>query len=291
MIEIVIVALSIGLSCALLGSFLVVQGESLMSDAISHSLLSGIVIAYIISGQMSFFILACGGLASSLVSIFIVYWLSQNALIKQDVAIGVVFSYFFSIGVVLISLYASSIHLDIDMVLLGDLVFVPFNRFYWNGVDIGSLSVFIATTSFLFNVMIIWFLYRHLLLIAFDRQYAQVSGVRLQVMMALGVVVTSFNLVVAFECVGIVASIGMLVVPPATALLTAVSMKDVIFKSLMVAVLGILIGLKIAFLIDISIAGSLVMAEVMLFGIQFLYVQVEKIIKRGSFNKLFLLPK
>jgi manganese/zinc/iron transport system permease protein len=62
MIEIVVVALAISLSCALLGSFLVVQGESLMSDAISHSLLSGIVIAYIVSGKMSFFLLACGGL-------------------------------------------------------------------------------------------------------------------------------------------------------------------------------------------------------------------------------------
>ena len=95
MIEIVIVALCISLSCALLGSFLVVQGESLMSDAMSHSLLSGIVIAYLVSGKMSFFFLALGGLISSVIAIFMVYWLSENALIKQDVSIGVVFSYFF----------------------------------------------------------------------------------------------------------------------------------------------------------------------------------------------------
>jgi len=283
MIEITLVALAIGLSCALLGSFLVVQGESLMSDAISHSLLSGIVIAYIVSGHMSFFLLACGGLISSLVAIFMVYWLSYNASIKQDVAIGVVFSYFFSIGVVLISLYASRIHLDIDMVLLGDLVFVPFNRLYWNGSDIGSLTVFISTIVCILNLIVIWFLYRSLLLIAFDKQYAQVAGVYLKAIMALGVLVTSFNLVVAFECVGIVASIGMLVVPPATALLTACSMREVIFKSLVVAFFGTLIGLKVAFLTDISIAGSLVMAQVVLFTISFLIIQGEKVVKKKSF--------
>ncbi len=279
MIEIIIVALCISLSCALLGSFLVVQGESLMSDAISHSLLSGIVIAYLVSGQMSFFFLVCGGLVSSLIAIFMVYWLSDKALIKQDVAIGVVFSYFFSIGVILISLYASRIHLDIDMVLLGDLVFVPFNRLYWNGSDIGSLSAFIAIAIFFVNIVIVWFLYRSLVLVAFDKQYSQAVGINLKLITALGVLITSLNLVIAFECVGIVASIGMLVVPPATALLKAYSMQDVILKSLIVAFCGTLMGLKIAFWADVSIAGSLVIAQVFIFAIVFLIIYIRKMIK------------
>lgn len=281
MIEIVIVALCISLSCALLGSFLVVQGESLMSDAMSHSLLSGIVIAYLVSGKMSFFFLAFGGLISSVIAIFMVYWLSEKALIKQDVSIGVVFSYFFSIGVVLISLYASRIHLDIDMVLLGDLVFVPFNRLYWNGFDIGSFNVFIAIIVCCINIAVIWLFHRSLVLVAFDKKYGQIAGVNLKLITAFGVLLTSLNLVIAFECVGIVASIGMLVVPPATALLRADSIQEVIFKSVIVALLGTLIGIKIAFGADISIAGSLVMAEIFLFTIVFFLTRKRKIIKNN----------
>lgn len=281
MIEIVIVALCISLSCALLGSFLVVQGESLMSDAMSHSLLSGIVIAYLVSGKMSFFFLAFGGLISSVIAIFMVYWLSEKALIKQDVSIGVVFSYFFSIGVVLISLYASRIHLDIDMVLLGDLVFVPFNRLYWNGFDIGSFNVFIAIIVCCINIAVIWLFHRSLVLVAFDKKYGQIAGVNLKLITAFGVLLTSLNLVIAFECVGIVASIGMLVVPPATALLRADSIQEVIFKSVIVALLGTLIGIKIAFWADISIAGSLVMAEIFLFTIVFFLTRKRKIIKNN----------
>lgn len=281
MIEIVIVALCISLSCALLGSFLVVQGESLMSDAMSHSLLSGIVIAYLVSGKMSFFFLVLGGLISSVIAIFMVYWLSEKALIKQDVSIGVVFSYFFSIGVVLISLYASRIHLDIDMVLLGDLVFVPFNRLYWNGFDIGSFNVFIAIIVCCINIAVIWLFYRSLVLVAFDKKYGQIAGVNLKLITAFGVLLTSLNLVIAFECVGIVASIGMLVVPPATALLRADSIQEVIFKSVIVALLGTLIGIKIAFWADISIAGSLVMAEIFLFTIVFFLTRKRKIIKNN----------
>ena len=281
MIEIVIVALCISLSCALLGSFLVVQGESLMSDAMSHSLLSGILIAYLVSGKMSFFFLAFGGLISSVIAIFMVYWLSEKALIKQDVSIGVVFSYFFSIGVVLISLYASRIHLDIDMVLLGDLVFVPFNRLYWNGFDIGSFNVFIAIIVCCINIAVIWLFHRSLVLVAFDKKYGQIAGVNLKLITAFGVLLTSLNLVIAFECVGIVASIGMLVVPPATALLRADSIQEVIFKSVIVALLGTLIGIKIAFGADISIAGSLVMAEIFLFTIVFFLTRKRKIIKNN----------
>ena len=159
------------------------------------------------------------------------------------------------------------------MVLLGDLVFVPFNRLYWNDFDIGSFNVFIAIIVCFINIAVIWLFHRSLVLVAFDKKYGQIAGVNLKLITAFGVLLTSLNLVIAFECVGIVASIGMLVVPPATALLRADSIQEVIFKSVIVALLGTLIGLKIAFWADISIAGSLVMAQIFLFAIMFFLIR------------------
>jgi manganese/zinc/iron transport system permease protein len=271
-IIIMVIAAITASSCALLGNFLVVQGASLISDAISHSILFGIALMFLVTGTISSPLLFWGAVASGGLSVVMVRLLGRWAKIKEDVAIGVVFPAFFSAGVVLICLYANQVHLDIDMVLLGDLVFVPFDRLRFSGVDWGPRAFWIASVLFIINSGGICIFYRSLVATSFDPIYAQVIGMNPARIRIFFILLVSVNAVAAFEIVGSLVVIALLIVPPATAFLISTSMHQMITGSLVFALISSTVGCSVAFYSDVSIAGSiavtcsLVFATVLLKG-------------------------
>jgi manganese/zinc/iron transport system permease protein len=123
------IACLVSVACVLPGVFLVLRGVALMSDAISHAILLGIVVSFFLVGNLHSPLLIVGATLSGLLTVFLTEWVIHTRRLKEDAAIGLIFPIFFSIGVILISKYAGHIHLDTDAVLLGELVFAPFRAY------------------------------------------------------------------------------------------------------------------------------------------------------------------
>ena len=135
-IEIQLIAAIIAVACALPGVFLVLRRMAMMSDAISHTVLLGIVLSFFLVQSLHSPLLILGAAAMGVVTVSLVELLGRTRLVKQDAAIGLVFPALFSIAVILISRFARGVHLDVDAVLLGELAFAPFDRLTFFGLDL-----------------------------------------------------------------------------------------------------------------------------------------------------------
>jgi ABC-type Mn2+/Zn2+ transport systems, permease components len=135
-VAIVLTGALVGMSGALLGSFLVLRGNSMLADAISHSILFGIAIAWLLTGQTSGPLQIVGAALSGVLAVFLIELLTRSRRLRDDAAIGLVFPALFSAGVVLINLYAADVHLDEHTVLLGEIGFIWLDTVTLMGVEV-----------------------------------------------------------------------------------------------------------------------------------------------------------
>lgn len=252
------------------GVFLVLQNNALMSDAISHAILPGIVIMFLLIKNLNSPLLLVGAALAGLFSVLLTQLLIQSKRTKKDAAIGLVFPLFFSIGVVLISLYARNVHIDADMVLLGELAFAPFNRCVLFGYDLGPMAFWALGIIGLITIAIIALFFKTFVLVSFDQEYARVIGFSSSLLFYLLMTITSIVAVGAFDIVGSMVTIALMIVPPATALLLCYRVYPLVLTSLSIACFSCLSGYVIAHLSDISIAGSIAVANGVLFMIIFI---------------------
>jgi ABC-type Mn2+/Zn2+ transport systems, permease components len=145
-VEIILVAALAGAACALPGAFLLLRRMVLIGDAISHSVLPGIVAAFLIIRDLRSPFLLLGAAGAGVLTVGWVVALLRSGRLKEDAAIGLVFPAMFSLGVVRIARGAGSIHLDLDAVLLGELAFAPFDRLTWGGWDLGPRGIWVMGT-------------------------------------------------------------------------------------------------------------------------------------------------
>ncbi len=145
-VEIQLIAVVVAVACALPGTFLVLRRLALVSDAISHSILLGIVLGFLITESVTSPLLLVGAALVGLATVVLVQLLERTGLVREDAAIGLVFPALFSIGVILIARYADGVHLDVDAVLLGELAFAPFDRLELLGWDWGPVALVVMGT-------------------------------------------------------------------------------------------------------------------------------------------------
>ena len=160
--EIAVVAAIVAAACSLPGVFLVLRRMSLMSDAISHSVLFGIVIGFFAIKTFHSPLLMAGAVATGVLTVFLSETLLRTRLLKEDAAIGLVFPALFSIGVILISRYAGNVHLDTDAVLTGEIALAPFDRFTVKGLDLGPVSAWVMGGIGLLNALFLVLFYKEL---------------------------------------------------------------------------------------------------------------------------------
>lgn len=279
-LHIMAIACVTSLACVLPGIFLVLRGVALMCDAISHSILLGIVIMFLWVGDLHSPLLIVGAIISGMAMVTCAELLIQTRLLKKDAAIGLIFPLFFSIGVILISRYASHVHLDLDMVLLGELAFAPFVRLIVFGYDLGPWALWTMSFVLILNSLFIVLLYKELKIVTFDAEFARVAQFSPTFLHYGLMLLTSITAVGAFEVVGSIVMVAMAIAPAATAYLLADTVFDMIIISLIIAVIGSIVGYLGAYWIDISIAGSI--ATVL--GILFLIVLMGKVLlKKKAF--------
>ncbi|MDO5738137.1 MAG: metal ABC transporter permease [Eubacteriales bacterium] len=236
------------------GLFLVLRKMAMLGDALSHTVLLGIVLGYFISPSLNSPILI---LAASLFSVFTVVFiefLNQRAGIASDASIGIVFPFFFSLGVILLSRYLRNVHLDLDCVIMGDLTFADLVRTNILGFSVPSSLLSLAIVL-LINVVFITLFFKELKISAFDPQAANLAGFHNQ-LLNLGLsLMVAISSVVSFEIVGAILVIAFLVIPASFALLFTHSLRQAIALSLIFTFVTGGIGYALAWNLNLNPAG------------------------------------
>lgn len=270
-LEIQLIAAVVAAACALPGVFLVLRGMAMMSDAISHTVLLGIVIGFFITQDLASPLLIIGAAVTGVLTVSLVELLNRTRLVKEDAAIGLVFPLLFSIAVILISRFAGDVHLDTDAVLLGELAFAPFNRFAPFGIDIGPVAFYLMGIILLLNLIFVAVFYKELKLATFDPGLAAALGFTPALIHYGLMTMVSITAVGAFEAVGSVLVVALMIAPPTTAYLLTDRLSRMIGLSVLAGSLSAVGGYWFAHLLDASIAGSMASMSGILFGAALLF--------------------
>ena len=255
--EIQLIASVVAIACALLGVFLVLRRMAMMSDAISHTVLLGIVIAFFVTKSITSPLLLVGAALMGVLTVSLVELINRTRLVREDAAIGLVFPAIFSIAVIMISRFAGDVHLDTDAVLLGELAFAPFNRLRLFGADIGPEALYTSGSILLINLIFIILFYKELKLATFDPALAAALGFLPGVIHYALMALVSLTAVGAFDAVGSVLVVAFMIAPPASAYLLTDRLSRMLIYSALIGVFSAISGYWIAHILDASIAGSM----------------------------------
>ncbi len=269
-LEIQLIAVVVAVACALPGAFLVLRGMAMMSDAISHTVLLGIVLAFFVVEDINSPALIIGAALIGLVTVILVELLHATRLVREDAAIGLVFPALFSVAVILISRYAGDVHLDADVVLLGELAFAPFDRLILGSVDLGPISLYTMGGILLINILFITLFYKELKLATFDAGLAAALGFS-PALIHYGLMgMVSVTAVGAFDTVGSILVVGLMIAPPVSAYLLTDRLLTLLGLSAIIATVGAVGGYWMAHWLDASIAGSMATVLGLIFLLIFL---------------------
>ena len=270
-LEIQLIAALVAAACAIPGVFLVLRRMALMSDAISHSILLGIVLAFFVVESLASPLLILGAALMGVLTVWLVELTHRTRLVKEDAAIGLVFPALFSIGVILIARYAGDVHLDIDAVLLGELAFAPFRRMVIGGRDLGPQALWMMAGILALNVVFLGLFYKELKITTFDAALAASLGISPLLLHYGFMTVVSITAVGAFDAVGSLLVIALMIAPPAAAYLITDHLSRMIGLSALIGVVSAISGYWLAHLLDASIAGSMATMTGVIFGLVFLF--------------------
>lgn len=267
-LEIQLIASLVAIACAIPGTFLVLRKMAMISDAISHSILPGIVIGFFITQDLNSPLLILLAALTGVLTVVLVEKIQQTKLVKEDTAIGLVFPALFSIGVIMIAKYANDVHLDIDAVLLGELAFTPFDRIYYNEIDLGPKSLWVIGIILTITLGLLIAFFKELKISTFDAGLATSLGFTPAVIHYGLMSVASITTVGAFDAVGAILVVALMIAPAASAYLLTTNLIKMIALACFFGVFSAIAGYWMANYFDASIAGSIAT----MLGIVFLIV-------------------
>jgi manganese/zinc/iron transport system permease protein len=281
-IEIQLIASIVAVACAIPGTFLVLRKMALISDAISHSILPGLVLGFFITHDLNSPLLIIMAALSGVVTVVLVEFIQKTKLVKEDTAIGLVFPVLFSIGVIMIAKNANDVHLDTDAILLGELAFAPFDRFLVDGSDLGPKSLWIIGTILLITIGLLFAFFKELKISTFDAGLATALGFS-PIMIHYGLMsVASITIVGSFDAVGAILVVALMIAPAATAYLLTDNLKRMLGLSVIFGVFSAIAGYWLAHWLDASISGSMTTILGIVFLIVYLFAP-----KRGLISVLY----
>lgn len=278
---IILVGAVVAASCALVGSFLLLRRVTLMGDAISHAVLPGIVLAFLFSGSRASGPMMLGAAALGLLTVFFVELFHRSGRLKEDASIGVVFPALFSLGVILITRYAGQVDLDLDCVLYGEIAYAPLDVFRLGGVALGPRALWSNGVILLINALFVAVFYKELKLSTFDGELAAALGFAPLLIHYGLMTAVSVTVVGAFESVGAILVVAMLVVPPATAYLLTDRLAHLLALAMGLGVLSSVGGYGLARLFDVGIAGAMAAVTGLLFTLAFLFSPQHGLVARA----------
>ncbi|MEM6359533.1 MAG: metal ABC transporter permease [Bacteroidota bacterium] len=279
--QIILAGSLVAISCGLLGCYLILRKMAMVGDAISHAVLPGIVIAFLLHGSRDSIIMLVGAGIIGMATTFLIEFFHKKGQLQTDASIGVTFTWLFAVGVILISAYAGQVDLDQDCVLYGEIAYVPIDLWITDaGTIMGPRVMYIAGSVLLILLIFIGFGYKELFLTTFDPSFAAAIGISTSLWHYLLMGAVSLTTVASFEAVGAILVVALLIAPPATAYLLTENLKKMMIISSVLGVLISISGYYLATGLDGSIAGAMASMAGLFFGLAFLFSPKEGIITK-----------
>lgn len=257
-----ITSVLVGVICAVMGSYLIVKRWALLGDAISHAVLPGVVIAYILG--IPFF---AGAVATGLATALGIGYVERNTRIKSDAAMGIMFIGAFALGLALISRVPG--HIDVHHILFGNVLGVRDSDLWLAGITGGLVLAVVAL------------LYKELLMWSFDPTVAQVSGLPVRGLHYLMMLLLSITIVASLQAVGIVLVIAMLITPASTAFLLTRRFHAMLGLSVALGVAASVTGLYLSYYVDVASGAAMVLVSTGLFLLAMLFSPQEGLVRRA----------
>lgn len=261
-----VTAIVIGIVSGAVGCFIILRGMSLMGDAISHAVLPGVALSFILG--INFFV---GAIVFGLFASMIITFIRGNSIIKGDTAIGITFSSFLALGVILIGLARSST--DLFHILFGNILAVQ-DSDKWITIWV-SVAVLIVIILF----------FKELLITSFDPQMAKAMGMKVNFYHYLLMILLTLVSVTAMQSVGTILIVAMLITPAATAYLYVNSLKSMILLSSTLGAVTSVLGLFLGTSFNVAAGSSIVLTSAVIFAISFLISPKQQFFRKRVLRK------
>lgn len=242
----------VGIISGVIGSFIILRGMALMGDAISHSVLPGVAISYLMG--INYFY---GAIVFGILTSIGIGFISQNSRIKSDTSIGIVFSSFFALGVLLLMKAQTAV--DLTQILFGNILTVRTSEM-WLTFGIGILVL-----------AVIFLLYKEFLITSFDPQMAQAYGMNTQLIHYIMMVLLTLVTVASLQTVGVILVVSMLITPAATAYLLTDKLKHMIGLAAFFGASSAIIGLYFSFNYNLASGSVIVLVATIFFLLAFFF--------------------
>lgn len=248
----------IAVSCGLVGSFLMLRKMAMTGDAISHAVLPGIVIAFLISGSREGFSMIIGAGLFGVIATVLIEYLVTKVRLQADASIGVTFTLLFAVGIILITFFAGQVDLDQDCVLYGEIAYIPIDLWITsNQTNMGPRVMYLAILNLILVVVFILLFFKELKLSTFDSQFAATIGLSTTAVNYGLMGMVSYTTVSSFEAVGAILVVAFLAVPPAIAYLWTKDLKKMLGLTVFIGIAVSFLGYYLAYYINSSIAGAM----------------------------------
>lgn len=255
-------------ACGLVGNFLLLRRLALIGDAISHSILPGLALAFVAFKTTSIWASFTGAVVAALATVAVIEFIHRHSRVKPDAAICIAFTTFFALGVALVSMLETtgSIHIDAECVLYGEISFVPLEEpFRCFGHDLGPVSVIRMGFMLVLVIGAIVLFYKELLLTSFDAGLARSLGFRTSLWHYGLMGMLALVVVCSFEAVGAILAVAMLIVPPMFAAQLSQHLPTRLTLTVLHAALCSLVGLHLSLWLRCSTAAAMVVASAGMF--------------------------
>lgn len=254
MLEVFIALILTSLACSSLGTILVIRNESMLTDALSHSVLLGIVLAFFVNPDLDSPLLIIGAALFALLTIILIDWINTSKRINHDAATGIVFPLLFSIAVILISMFIRNAHLDIDIVLMGEILFTSLNRTEIFGFSVAK-SILQLSIILILNISFISLNYYKLKVYLSDPTQAKLLGINTNLLKIISIILVASTCIISFNSVGSIAVICFFVAPAMSSIFLTKNYFNMLLLSCLFSIINAIIGFAIALYVDINIAG------------------------------------
>jgi len=269
-LAIILTAGLLATACGLLGPFLILRRQVLLSDAVAHAVLPGIVLVFILFGSRAPLAVILGAGLFAVICVVGIELLRNTGLIHADAAIGLVFPALFALGVIGVTEFSGGAHLDLDSTIYGEIAFTPFRTWEFLGVEMArSLPLLGAVTTI--NLALLILFWKELKATTFDPGFSRVNGISPVLVSRLVLIAVAVTAVTAFESVGAILVVTMLIVPAATSYLLTVRLLPMIIVSVAVGWFSAVGGYSSAVALDASIGGAMGLAAAAIFLVALLF--------------------
>ncbi|MEM9325574.1 MAG: metal ABC transporter permease [Bacteroidota bacterium] len=282
---IIITGALVASSCSILGSFLILRKMAMVSDAISHAVLPGIVIAFLLGSDIDSLWMLAGAGAVGLLTTFLIEFFHQKGRLQTDASIGVTFTWLFALGVILLSYYAGDAHIDEACVLYGEIAYVPLDLIELDsGAILGPKALIVLLFILMVNLVFVTLGYKELKITTFDPSFARSVGISPSAWHYALMSLVSLTTVGSFESVGAILVVALIVTPPATAYLMTQDLTRMLVLAVSFGISSSILGYFLAYVLDGSISGAMATVAGLQFAVVFIAVKQRNraIIRQGT---------